>query len=155
MPHAFCRAAVLDDIDQLAPLFDGYRVFYELPSDLILARGYLSDRMTARESQIFVSVAGDGRLTGFCQLYPSFCSLEAARIYTLYDLYVDPAARRAGDGRLLLRAAQAFAHAQGAARLDLTTAKTNLRAQALYESEEWRRDEVFYAYNWFPSRDGA
>ena len=30
---------------------------------------------------------------------------------------------------------------------DLTTAKTNLPAQALYESMGWIRDEVFYTYN--------
>ena len=29
----------------------------------------------------------------------------------------------------------------------LTTAKTNTQAQALYESQGWMRDEIFYAYN--------
>jgi len=32
-------------------------------------------------------------------------------------------------------------------RMDLTTAKTNHAAQALYESLGWVRDEVFFAYN--------
>ncbi|KAF1046054.1 MAG: Mycothiol acetyltransferase [Herbaspirillum frisingense] len=150
MSTAVCRAALAQDLDQLAALFDGYRMFYDLPGDLALSRRYLTARMAARESQIFVSVADDGRLTGFCQLYPGFCSLEAARIYTLYDLYVDPAARGSGAGRLLLRAAQDFAREQGAARMDLTTARSNARAQSLYESEGWRRDEVFLAYQWFP-----
>jgi len=31
--------------------------------------------------------------------------------------------------------------------MDLTTAKTNLPAQSLYEALGWVRDEVFYAYN--------
>lgn len=37
--------------------------------------------------------------------------------------------------------------AGGFARMDLTTARTNLPAQALYESLGWRQDQVFLAYN--------
>ena len=65
----------------------------------------------------------------------------------LYDLFVDPDARRGGVGRALMQAAQAFGRVAGAARLDLTTARSNTRAQALYESEGWRRDDVFLTYN--------
>lgn len=31
--------------------------------------------------------------------------------------------------------------------MNLTTAKTNLKAQRLYEATDWRQDEVFFAYN--------
>lgn len=31
--------------------------------------------------------------------------------------------------------------------MDLTTAKSNLKAQRLYEATGWTRDEVFFAYN--------
>ncbi len=31
--------------------------------------------------------------------------------------------------------------------MDLTTAKTNLKAQHLYKATGWTRDEVFFAYN--------
>lgn len=31
--------------------------------------------------------------------------------------------------------------------MDLTTARTNLKARSLYESLRWVRDEVFPAYN--------
>ena len=44
-------------------------------------------------------------------------------------------------------AAHEYAANNGFARWDLTTAKTNHAAQALYESLGWVRDEVFYAYN--------
>ena len=43
-------------------------------------------------------------------------------------------------------AAQEYATNNGLARLDLTTAKNNVKAQVLYESLGWVRDEVFYAY---------
>ena len=86
-------------------------------------------------------------LVGFCQMYPSFCSVEAAPIYALYDLFVLPEARRLGVGRALLLAAEARAAVDGKVRMDLTTARTNLKAQSLYESLGWVRDEVFLAYN--------
>jgi len=60
---------------------------------------------------------------------------------------VAPDARSGGGGRALMRAAQAFARAAGAVRLDLSTARGNAQAQALYESEGWRRDDVFLTYS--------
>lgn len=140
------RHATPDDLDTLAPLFDAYRRFYEQPGDVALASQFLADRMERRESTILVAQA-DGQLLGFCQLYPTWCSVAAARIFVLYDLFVDPGVRRGGVGRALLRAAQAFGREAGAVRLDLTTARANARAQALYESLGWQRDDVYLTYN--------
>lgn len=80
------------------------------------------------------------------QLYPSFCSVAAAPILVLYDLYVAPAARRQGLARGLLQAAREHGAASGAARLELATARTNLTAQALYASMGWQRDDLFLHY---------
>lgn len=44
-------------------------------------------------------------------------------------------------------AAEDRARTDGKARMDLTTARSNHGAQALYESLGWKRDEVFYAYS--------
>lgn len=73
--------------------------------------------------------------------------MQACPIYVLYDLYVAPTARRSGGGRQLLQAAEAHARAHGITRMDLTTARSNLPAQTLYESLGWLRDNVFFAYN--------
>ena len=140
------RQATLADIDALAPLFDAYRRFYEQPGDIALASAFLHERLERGESTLLVAEA-DGQLLGFCQLYPTWCSVAAARIFVLYDLFVDPDVRRGGVGRTLMRAARDFGRAAGAARLDLTTARTNARAQALYESEGWQRDDVYLTYN--------
>jgi ribosomal protein S18 acetylase RimI-like enzyme len=140
------RRATLADLDTLAPLFDAYRRFYEQPGDVALASGYLHARLERAESVIFVARA-EGADVGFCQLYPTWCSVAAARIFVLYDLFVEADARRAGIGRALMLEAQAFARAAGAVRIDLTTARTNARAQALYESLGWRRDDVYLTYN--------
>nr|WP_307731799.1 hypothetical protein [Massilia antarctica] len=47
----------------------------------------------------------------------------------------------------MLLAAEAHALRNGAVRLDLTTAKTNLPAQSLYQALGWTRDDIFYAYS--------
>ena len=140
------RHATLDDLDSLAPLFDAYRRFYEQPGDVALASAFLHDRLERRESTILVAEADD-QLLGFCQLYPTWCSVAAARIFVLYDLFVDADARRGGVGRALMLAAQRFGREAGAVRLDLSTARTNAKAQALYESLGWQRDDVYFVYN--------
>lgn len=140
------RRATVDDVDALAPLFDAYRRFYEQPGDIALASAFLHDRLERGESVVLLAEA-DGAAVGFCQLYPSWCSVAAARIFVLYDLFVDDDACRSGVGRALMAAAREFGRAAGAVRLDLTTARTNARAQALYESLGWQRDDVYLAYN--------
>jgi ribosomal protein S18 acetylase RimI-like enzyme len=143
------RLAGLPDLPAVAALFDAYRQFYEQPADAALALQFIGDRMRNRESVILVAQAAgaSGALVGFCQLYPGFCSVIAQPIYTLYDLYVAPEARKTGAGRALMQAAHAHAQANGFARLDLSTAKTNHAAQTLYESLGWVRDDVFLVYN--------
>lgn len=141
------RQARQDDILAIAQLFDLYRQFYEQQPDLPLAQAFIGERLRNQESVILVAEDARSVLVGFCQLYPTFCSVEAKPIYALYDLFVVPSARKEGVGRQLLQAAEATAAAQGKARMDLTTARTNKQAQSLYESLGWVRDDVFFAYN--------
>jgi ribosomal protein S18 acetylase RimI-like enzyme len=139
------RLAGPDDLDLVAPLFDGYRCFYGRPSDPALARGFLKERIVRKESVIFLAEL-DGRPAGFTQLYRGFTSVGAARLWLLNDLFVDPAVRRCGAGGLLLDAAAAFARKDGAIRLVLSTAVTNKAAQALYERHGWKKDTDFLHY---------
>ncbi len=141
------RLATSQDLDALATLFDAYRQFYEQAPDRALAASFMRERIERNESVVIVAENERREMVGFCQLYPSFCSLIAKPIYILYDLFVAPSARQLGVGRALLLASEPLARQRGFARLDLTTAKTNLPAQALYESLGWVRDQVFYAYS--------
>jgi ribosomal protein S18 acetylase RimI-like enzyme len=141
------RIATLAELDQLAPLFDAYRQFYGLPADLGKASAYLQERMAREESTVLIAFAENGEAIGFSQLYPSFCSLAAAPIFILYDLYIAPSARGQGVGRALLQRAAEYGRKAGAARLDLSTAKDNIGAQTLYESLGWVRDDVFFTYS--------
>ncbi|WP_125611255.1 GNAT family N-acetyltransferase [Specibacter cremeus] len=143
------RRAGTEDVDAVAPLFDAYRQFYDCPADLQLARDYLTSRIGQADSIVFVAWSGSGEAIGFTQLYPTFCSVEASPIFVLYDLYVAPDSRQHGVGRALLTQAEEFGRAKGATRMDLSTAKTNVKAQSVYESLGWVRDEVFLHYSLF------
>jgi len=140
------RQATIDDLPALTPLFDGYRQFYERPSDPAGAHAFLLERFQHAESVIFLGFEG-GRALGFTQLYPSFSSAAMARIYILNDLFVREEARGTGVGKALMRAAAEFANSAGAVRLTLSTAVTNMRAQGVYETSGWKRDQQFYVYN--------
>lgn len=141
------RRATVTDVQHIAPLFDAYRQFYEQAPDLARATAFIGQRLENDESVILLATHAHGAPVGFCQLYPSFCSVEALPIYTLYDLFVRPEVRRTGAGKALLLAAERHAADKGVTRMDLTTARTNLSAQALYESLGWMRDAVFLAYS--------
>jgi GNAT superfamily N-acetyltransferase len=141
------RQATVGDLDSIVPMFDAYRQFYRQPPDLDLARTFLRERFQHSQSVIFLATDSDGSSPlGFTQLYPSFSSGLARRIFILNDLYVVPEARRRKVGHLLLQAAADFGRRVGAARLTLSTALDNAPAQALYEFSGWRRDTVFCAY---------
>ena len=152
------RLATMHVQQAIAELFDQYRQFYDQAASLELAKTFIAERLSNKDSSILVA-AGDGdggagaitsdvqKLIGFCQIYPSFCSVALAKIGVLYDLFVTPDARKTGAGRALMLAAHDYAAKNGMARLDLTTAKNNVKAQALYESLGWVRDEVFYVYS--------
>lgn len=140
------RPARVADLEATAALYDAYRQFYGKPADLPLARQFLRERFERQESVLIVAEDPDGAIVGFTQLYPFFCSVLAARTFILYDLFVTPGARGTGAGRALMMAAEAHARHAGAARMELSTARTNRIGQSLYESLGWQRDELYLVY---------
>lgn len=134
------------DIEVVAPLFDAYRQFYGKESNLELARAFIRERLELRESAILLARNHQGEVLGFTQLYPSFSSVGACRIWVLNDLFVRPSSRGLRVGSALLNAAKAHAIASGAGRIDLSTAHDN-PAQKLYESHGYLRDADFYHYS--------
>jgi len=139
--------AELTHLTDVARLFDLYRQFYECPPDLALATSYIRERLEKNESDIFIAV--DGETTcGFVQLYSSFCSVQAVKIYILYDLYVDAVFRQSGWGEQLMNRATQWARENGAARVDLLTAHSNTTGQQLYEKLGYKKAlEDFHAYS--------
>lgn len=148
-PEFRIRQAVEEDASRIAPAFDLYRQFYGRPQDARLSLEFIRDRLRAKESVIlFAETAGSGEVLGFVQLYPSFSSVAARRIWILNDLFVAPEARGRGAGRALMEAARQHAIQTGAKRLTLETMSDNRTAWSLYESlgYEWQRDSMrFYS----------
>lgn len=142
------RKGTVDDLDELAALFDAYRQFYEQPGDLDGARRFLLARLRAGDSTVLVAEQ-KRRLSGFAQLYPSFSSASMQRVWILNDLFVAPEHRRRGLARALMKAAEDFARESGSKGLRLATQKANAPAKALYEGRGWKLDEVFDHYHRF------
>ncbi len=138
--------ATVDHLDQITPLFDGYRKFYEQASNLDGARRFLNDRLTRHESVIFLALLDD-QAVGFTQLYPSFSSVSMKRLWVLNDLFVALVGRKQGVGEALLERARQFAVEDGAKGLMLETAVSNTIAQKLYERLGWVRETDYYVYN--------
>lgn len=139
--------ATSEHANDVAVLFDLYRQFYECEPDLPLATRYIKERIENNESCIFLAKVEQATI-GFVQLYPTFCSVQAIKIYVLYDLYVDASGRNNGVGALLMNKAKDYAIANGAARVDLQTAASNKPGQHLYEKLGYAREaEEYYTYS--------
>ena len=139
--------ANIKHLDEVARLFNLYRIFYKQPDDLERAHQFIKGRMEMNDSIIFVSNNADGTLSCFVQLYPSFCSVSTIPMLILYDLFVDPDTRTKGIGRALMNKARQYAQENGFKRLELSTAKDNFIGQSLYESLGYEVDDEFLHYS--------
>lgn len=139
--------AGIKHIEELAGLFNQYRVFYQKESNLEACRRFLAERLENDQSIVFAAQSSEGNLVGFTQLYRSYCSVELKPLVYLYDLFVEPSTRRGGAAHALMEAARQYAVEQGADRLQLETARDNVSAQALYEKLGYRRDTEFHTYH--------
>lgn len=136
--------ATLQHLEDLVQLFDGYRVFYEQPSDPDRARNFLNERIAKNESIIFIAYL-DNKAIGFTQLYPIFSSVSTQKMLVLNDLYVDSNCRGKGVGKSLIDIAKEYCKQNNYKGLSLETAKNN-PAQKLYEREGFSQDEYLHYY---------
>lgn len=136
------------DVDKVLPLYLGYRRFYQVEEKPKQSRDFLLKRLQLKESIIFFAES-EGKVVGFTQLYPLFCSLEMKRIWLLYDLFVDESARKHGVAQQLIERAEQLANESDSAFIMLATATDNVKAQAVYERNGFVRDTDFYTYNKF------
>ena len=138
--------ATVDDIEMLAPVFDQYRVWYGMESDLNGSRNFLTHRLQNNESVVFVAVAND-TVVAFTQLYPLFSSVSMEPVWLLNDLFVSESSRKRGIGTTLLETATQFGRESGALRMELATGIENFAAQALYKSHGWKPNETFLHFS--------
>jgi ribosomal protein S18 acetylase RimI-like enzyme len=138
--------AQVSDVPDAAPLFAAYREFYGEAYDLEASAAFLTDRLTSDESIVLLARHEDGSAVGFTQMYPIFSSTRLSRVWLLNDLFVDPDARGSGVVDALLDTAANLAKDAGVTAIELATAHTNTRAQAVYERSGYVLDEVFRTY---------
>ena len=83
---------------------------------------------------------------GFAQLYPSFSSVSAGRVWILNDLFVTESARGMGIGTKLLGEIKAFGSDSNAKSILVETTSSNTGAQKLYETTGYQEvaDRIFY-----------
>ena len=139
--------ADLNYLDDLAFLFDAYRVFYKKKTDLDAAKKFLRERLAIDQSVIFM-VYNDSRAVGFTQLYPVFSSVNMAAVWLLNDLFVDPVYRGKKIGKQLLEAAQNHCTASGAKGVSLETEQTNVVGNKLYPIMGFEKDTEHNFYYW-------
>jgi len=142
------RQAVLADLDDLAALFDHYRVFQGQASDPAAALAFLQQRFDHGEAVVYMACEGPAAI-GFAQLFPSWSSVALARVFILNDLFVHPSGRRKGVASLLLAAVERHAWSLGAVRVTLNVTRDNQAGQALYAAQGWTQDAQFHMFHRF------
>ncbi|WP_267401531.1 MULTISPECIES: GNAT family N-acetyltransferase [unclassified Chryseobacterium] len=141
------RKVEIKDIDQLAELFDQYRIFYHKDSDISAAKKFLTERIENKDSEIFVAES-EGELVGFVQLYPLFSSTRMKRYWLLNDLYVNENHRGKGFSKKMIEDSKGLAKFTDAAGILLETGKSNDIGNQLYPSCGFEiYDEVNF-YEW-------
>jgi GNAT superfamily N-acetyltransferase len=136
------------DLPELLSLMRGYCDFYEVdPSDdalLTLARVLIADpdqglQLIARDD--------DGSASGFATIFWTWSTLTAAKLGVMNDLFVAEDARGGGIADALIAACVEHCREHGAIELAWQTARTNLRAQAVYERVGANRDDRWLDYS--------
>lgn len=140
--------AQLEHLNDVAPLFDGYRVFYRQLPNLETAKAFIKERIEKQESIIYIAYL-DNVAVGFTQLYPLFSSVSMERMELLNDLYIHPDYRNRGIGEALINKAKLFCKNNNSKGLAIQTEATN-KAQHLYERLGFIKDidlHFFWANN--------
>ncbi|MCQ9637147.1 GNAT family N-acetyltransferase [Chryseobacterium sp. WG23] len=141
------RKAVVNDLIQLAALFDQYRIFYHKESDIPSAEKFLQERLENKDSEIFVAEENE-ELTGFVQLYPLFSSTRMQRYWLLNDLYVNENHRGKGYSKALIEASKDVCKSSKARGILLETGKSNDIGNQLYPACGFELYDSVNFYEW-------
>jgi len=126
------RPATTPDIPALGRLMAELLAHYDMtgPDEADVAKA-LAAQMPKVE--FLLAFEGDD-LLGFASFSPLFPGLGLDPQLYMKDLYVAAAARGRGVARALMRALAQTARARGCVRIDWTTDRDNLQAQAAYKA---------------------
>ncbi len=145
MEIIFCKATIAD-LEAVSLLFDQYRVFYNMPSDLKAANQFVRQRLELQDSHIYLAKNADS-VIAFAQIYPSFSSVAMQPIWSINDLYVETAYRRQAVASQLINHIKTQAIRQSIFNLQLATAVDNSQAQSLYAKLGFQKNSGYYHYS--------
>ena len=138
----------IEDLQQIASLFNDYRIFYRKSPDLTATTSFLKARIENNESVIFVSFNEEGTVTGFTQLYPLFSSTRMKKLWLLNDLFVHPDYRGQGFSVALIERAKQLCIDTNACGMYLETEKTNDIGNQLYPKTGFQFNNTSNFYYW-------
>jgi GNAT superfamily N-acetyltransferase len=137
------------DLDELLPLMRGYCEFYEVaPSDeelLAMSRKLIAN--PGLEGVQLIARDEDGKAVGFATVFWTWQTLSASRLGVMNDLFVAEGARGGGHADALIAECAERCRAHGATDLAWQTARTNERAQAVYDRVGATRDDRWLDYS--------
>jgi ribosomal protein S18 acetylase RimI-like enzyme len=142
------RNAIPKDLNQLTELFDAYRMFYRKATDLESAKTFLKERISNKDSELFVAESADNKLVGFVQLYPLFSSTRMKKFWLLNDLFVHPESRSKGVSIGLIDKAKELVLESKACGMFLETEKSNLIGNKLYPKTGFELNTGSNFYEW-------
>jgi GNAT superfamily N-acetyltransferase len=138
-----------DDLPDLLRLMRGYCDFYEVaPADealLAMSRVLIED--PERQGLQLIARDDDGQAVGFATIFWTWSTLSADRLGVMNDLFVSQDARGGGVADALIAACADQCRDRGVPELAWQTAKTNARAQAVYERVGATRDDRWLDYS--------
>ena len=137
------------DLDELLPLMRAYCEFYEVaPSDeelLAMSRKLIAN--PELEGVQLIARGDDGTAVGFATVFWTWQTLSASRLGVMNDLFVAEGARGGGHADALIAECAERCRAHGATDLAWQTARTNERAQAVYDRVGATRDDRWLDYS--------
>ena len=142
--EAAIRRASLDDYDAVCRLLDVVDLLhaerlpwlFQTPSTSPRPEPYFAELLSGPDSTLFVAEAEQlvGVAIALMRSAPALPVLVPQRWGVLDGLVVDPAWRRRGVGARLVQAVESWAHALGAAWVELNVYEFNAEARRFYEA---------------------
>ena len=142
------RKATSKDVEHLSELFNAYRMFYQKASAIQSAKTFLEERISNKDSEIFVAQNTTNKLVGFVQLYPLFSSTRMKKFWLLNDLFVHPEFRGNGISIGLIQKAKDLVLESNACGMYLETEKSNLIGNHLYPKTGFELNTSVNFYEW-------
>ncbi len=141
------RQATPNHLEELVKVFEAYRVWYRKDSNPAEATKFLSERITNKESVIYIAMENN-EVLGFTQLYPLFSSTRMKKMWLLNDLFVYKQHRGKGISKQLINAAKDLCRNTNGCAVMLETEMNNDIGNKLYPATGFDLNTDHNFYEW-------